>query len=61
MSMSKIKKWTLDQLVTAAHESTSIRQVLKKLGLVEAGGNYEQIKRYIKLHNINTAHFRGMS
>ena len=41
--------------------SKSIRQVLKYLKLVEAGGNYEQIKKYIKLYNIDTSHFTGKS
>ena len=29
----------------ATIESFSIRQVLRKIGLVEAGGNYAQIKK----------------
>ncbi|HEY9584827.1 MAG TPA: HNH endonuclease [Candidatus Paceibacterota bacterium] len=55
------KKWTLKQLKIAVVKSTSIRQVLKKLGLIEAGGNYQQIKKYLKIYNINTDHFRGMA
>lgn len=34
--------------------------VLLKLGLVPAGGNYEQIKRRIKELSITTEHFTGM-
>ena len=39
--------------------STSVRQVLKKLKLVEAGGNYSQIKKFLELYKIETAHFTG--
>ena len=55
------KKWTINQLTEAASTSTSIRQVIKKLGLVEAGGNYQQIKKYLKIYNVKTSHFRGMA
>src|SRR3989344_8451350 len=53
------KSWTEEQLVEAVKTSFSLRQVLSKLKLVEAGGNYEQVKRYIKELNLNSDHFRG--
>lgn len=53
------KKWTEEQLEKASKESTSIRQVIKKLGLIEAGGNYLQTKKYLKYYNIDTSHFKG--
>lgn len=53
------KSWTEEQLVEAVKTSFSLRQVLSKLKLVEAGGNYEQVKRYIKELNLNSEHFRG--
>lgn len=40
-------------------KSKSIRQILGDLGLKEAGGNYSQIKKYLKIYNINTKHFKG--
>lgn len=55
----KTKSWSRGDLVAAAKDSSSIRQVLKKLNLVEAGGNYAQIKRYFRLYNIETTHFKG--
>lgn len=55
----KPRKWTVDQLKTAVKTCGSIRQVLNALGLREAGGNYTQVKRYIKLHNIDISHFHG--
>ena len=53
------RKWTKDNLISAARSSFSYRQILKKLGLVEAGGNYEQIKKYINEFGIDISHFRG--
>lgn len=55
------RSWSIEQLQAAAENSTSIRQVIKKLGLIEAGGNYEQVKKYLKENGISTSHFRGMA
>ena len=30
-----------------------------KLGLVEAGGNYDQVKKYLREYSIDTTHFKG--
>ncbi len=57
--MSRNKKWTEKDLRNSVINSTSVRQVLNKLGLIEAGGNYNQIKKYIKKFNIDTKHFKG--
>lgn len=55
----KTKKWTEDQLRQAAKNAKSIRQVLGLLGLRQAGGNYAQVKKYLKEYSIGTAHFSG--
>ena len=55
----KKKSWTEEQLTRAASRSSSVRQVIKALGLVEAGGNYAQIKKYLKLYKVDTVHFTG--
>lgn len=55
----KPRKWTAKQLKKAVSDSTSIRQVLSKLGLKEAGGNYSQIKKYIRQYNLDSGHFKG--
>jgi len=47
LNLMKRRTWTENQLKQAVKESFSFRQVLLKLGLREAGGNYEQIKKYI--------------
>lgn len=59
--MNKKRKWTENQFKKAVKNSTSYRQVLKKIGLIEAGGNYEQVKKYIKEYNLDMSHFKGMA
>jgi len=53
------KKWTELQLKKAVKESTSIRQVIQRLGLKPAGGNYSQIKKFLDLYKVDTSHFKG--
>jgi hypothetical protein len=48
-----------NQLIEAIKTSRSIRQVITKLRLVEAGGNYFTIRRKIKELNIDISHFTG--
>lgn len=55
----KTKSWTQDQLKEAVRSSFSVRQVLFRLGLREAGGNYVQIRKFLDLYSIDTSHFRG--
>lgn len=57
--MSRKRKWTIEQLHEAVKNSRSIRQVINKLGLIPAGGNYEQIKNAIKEFKIDKAHLTG--
>lgn len=54
------KNWTEQQLKEAVKKSKSYRNVIKLLGLVPAGGNYEQIKRHIKELKFSTNHFTFM-
>jgi hypothetical protein len=53
------RSWTPEQLIRAVKGSTSYRQVIGKLGLRPAGGNYEQLRKYIKELGIDVAHFKG--
>lgn len=55
----KRRSWTVDELRRAVKTSFSYRQVISKLGLREAGGNYEQIKKYIRELSLDKAHFKG--
>lgn len=47
--------------IEAVKQSTSIRQILKKLGLAPAGGNYSTIHRRIASLHIDTSHFLGQA
>ena len=53
------RSWTKEDLIKAVATSKSKRQVLSKLHLVEAGGNYEQLRKYIKFYKLDTSHFTG--
>jgi hypothetical protein len=55
----KRRSWTKQQLQEITPKSTSIRQIIFKLGLMPAGGNYEQISKYLKLYKIDTGHLKG--
>jgi len=46
-------------VVRAVAESYSIREVLRKLGLVPAGGNYETVRKVIRAFGIDSSHFTG--
>lgn len=52
-------RWTKEQLIEGAAKSLSIRQLLSFLGVVNAGGNYNVIKRHLKALDVDTSHFTG--
>lgn len=52
-----MRKWTEQRLEEAVKTSLNLRDVLSKLGLQQAGGNYETIKWWIQKLNIETTHF----
>lgn len=54
--MSK-SKYTNLEFIEAVKTSRSTRQVLSKLGLVEAGGNYKTVKNLISELSLDTSHF----
>ena len=53
------RKWSDQDLVNAVKSSFSVRQVLKILGLVPAGGNYQHVQRIIMEMKLDTSHFLG--
>lgn len=53
------RSWAKNELESAVKTSFSFRQVLLKLGLQEAGGNYEQVKKYIREFKLDINHFKG--
>lgn len=58
--MPKQRMWTDEQLIAAVKISRSRRAVLIELGLIPAGGNYDQLRRRIELLGLDTTHFTGM-
>ena len=50
-------KYSKELLEPIILTSNSIREVLDKMGLRAAGGNYGVINKYIKLYSIDTKHF----
>ncbi len=55
------RTWSIEQLQEAVKTSGSVRQVLTKLGLREAGGNYTQVRKYINELGLEIKHFHGMA
>ncbi len=58
--MSK-RKYTEQELRDAVASSISIRQVLSKLSLREAGGNYKTVKHHIDTLQIDRSHLVGQA
>ena len=56
---NKKRKWSDQELKNATKTSFSYRHVLLKLGLREAGGNFDQIKKYIREGSLDVRHFKG--
>ena len=55
----RIPKYTHENVVQAVSNSDSIRQVLSKLELKQAGGNYKSIKNLIEKLQLDISHFKG--
>ena len=54
-------KYEYSKLKEIVYTSTSLRQVLDKLGVVPAGGNYATLKNYLKEYKIDISHFKGQA
>ena len=57
----KLHKYSIQQLTSAVAESTSMRQVLKKLNVAPYGGNYDVLRKAIKHFSLDTSHFTGQA
>jgi hypothetical protein len=55
----RTRQWSDAQLREAVATSRSVRSTIGKLGLVPAGGNYDQVQRRIRELALDTAHFTG--
>lgn len=59
--MGKPRTYTDEQFIEAVKTSMSYRQVLAKLGLKQAGGNYAVMKNRIKDMGLDTSHMTGQA
>ena len=51
--------WSKENLSKIVAESYSNAEVIRALGLKEAGGSYSQLKKYIEEYQLDTSHFTG--
>jgi hypothetical protein len=52
-------KYEKDTIKTIAKNSNSLTEIIEKLGNVPRGRNYDTIKKYLILHNIDISHFEN--
>jgi hypothetical protein len=57
--MRKYRQYTDQDVINSSKEVQSIAQLLRKLNLKEAGGNYAHIKKTLQRLKINTDHWTG--
>jgi len=55
----KFRKYSENQLRNAVKESESIRSVLSKLNLKQAGGNYRTFNKAVAYLDLDISHFKG--
>lgn len=55
----KLRKYTLLALRSAVESSHSVRQVLQKLDVKAAGGNYHVFHKAVRHYQLDTSHFTG--
>jgi hypothetical protein len=56
---SKPRRWSDDALRSAVASSRCYAQVIRALGLIPAGGNYDHVQRRIRELGLDTSHFTG--
>lgn len=59
MKKARTRSWTDEQLREAVAGSYSYRMTIMKIGLIPAGGNYNQVKRRVIELNLDVDHFTG--
>lgn len=52
-------RWTNEDLRRAVASSISVAQVIRALGLIPAGGNYDHVQRRMRDLGLDTSHFKG--
>jgi hypothetical protein len=57
-SNMSIRKWTDEDLIAAVKNSSSMIEVIQKLGLKSKGtSNYKNVNKYIQILNLDVSHF----
>jgi hypothetical protein len=59
--MRKYKEYSDDDVIKYSKEVFSIAQLLRKLNLKEAGGNYANIKKTLQKLQVDTSHWTGQA
>ena len=59
--MRKYRDYTNDDVIQAAKDVSSLAGLLRKLNLVQAGGNYANMKRLLQNLNVDTSHWTGQA
>jgi len=57
--MRKYLEYTESDIIEKAKQSRSLSDLIKKLGLRTAGGNFGTIKKKLKILNVDTSHWKG--
>jgi hypothetical protein len=60
-SVRKNRRYSDDDIRSAVASSVSFAEVLRKLGLRDAGGNYKSVHDHIKRLEIDISHLKGQS
>lgn len=55
------RSWSDDQLIVAVATSNTRAQVLRKIGLIPAGGSYKFVGEVIESLGLDTSHFVGQA
>ncbi len=58
-SRERRSRWSDEQLTAAVRGAKSMAAVLRSLGVIAAGGNYEVMWRHVKRLALDTSHFTG--
>lgn len=59
--MRNYRKYTPEQIIEAAKQSSSVAGFLRNLGLKDAGGNYKTAYQILQKHQVDTKHWSGSS
>jgi 5-methylcytosine-specific restriction endonuclease McrA len=59
MFVSRLQKYTLEEIKEIISKSKSYAEVIRSIGLIPAGGNYKTLQSFVHEYRIDTSHFLG--